>query len=183
MHTHTCIPEDYSSKAYEGIKAVVYTGVSSQGKPQAIGYKGRRKAPAFNRTFENNAELTEFVDGWISVHEVRKKAQDSYREERKAFAHTLEIGSILEASWGYEQTNVNFYEVTEVVSPKTVVVREIAVKTIPTINMGGTKTPLTGEFIGKPLTKRVALGNCIEIETCITASPWDGLPGEYSARR
>ena len=40
--------------------------------------------------------------------------------------HPLQIGSILYTSWGYEQTNIDFYQVIELIGTSTVVLREIA---------------------------------------------------------
>lgn len=39
--------------------------------------------------------------------------------------HSLVVGDVLESSWGYEQTNVDFYQVTRA-TPKTVLLRPIS---------------------------------------------------------
>lgn len=48
--------------------------------------------------------------------------------------YTPKVGDIFEMSWGYDQTNVNFFQVTRV-SSKGVFVREVAQSPVP--SMGG----------------------------------------------
>ncbi|STO91553.1 hypothetical protein [Fluoribacter dumoffii] len=45
--------------------------------------------------------------------------------------HPLQINSILYSSWGYDQTNINFYQVIELVGNATVVLRELAQEMAP----------------------------------------------------
>ena len=54
-----------------------------------------------------------------------KQHTQTARDERKALRHDLKAGTILYAASGYDQTNIDFYEVVMVISPKTVEVREI----------------------------------------------------------
>lgn len=42
-------------------------------------------------------------------------------------SHSLIVGDVLEPSWGYEQTNVDFYQVTRA-TPKTVLLRPISAR-------------------------------------------------------
>ena len=39
--------------------------------------------------------------------------------------NSLQIGSILYASWGYDQTNIDFYEVTKLIGRTTLELREL----------------------------------------------------------
>jgi hypothetical protein len=43
---------------------------------------------------------------------------------------TVKVGSLFCMSWGYDQTNVNFFQVTRL-SPEGIFVREIGYKTVP----------------------------------------------------
>lgn len=64
------------------------------------------------------------------------------------------VGSIFRCSWGYDQTNVDFYEVTKL-NPASVVVRPIAKNVIEDGMMCGKATAIKGSFTGMPMTKRV----------------------------
>ncbi len=50
-------------------------------------------------------------------------------EIRRTFKNPAQVGDILVDSWGYDQTNIDFYQVTEV-KGKMVTVQEIAGKTV-----------------------------------------------------
>lgn len=99
-----------------------------------------------------------------------------------------EAGDILSCSWGYEQTRVDFYEVTKVTT-KTITVREIHKRYVSRGERGdGSVVPVPGAFKidEKPLTGRRfnfpsnMWGNenkwrySIRIEDYSTAYLWDG---------
>ncbi|EHJ8029657.1 hypothetical protein KB282_003910 [Escherichia coli] len=77
---------------------------------------------------------------------------------------TVSVGDVFVSSWGYEQTNVNFYQVISVHR---------------THSMSGYKTPLLNDFCGEPLKRRVRdyySTPAIEIESFETA--YKGSPEE-----
>jgi integrating conjugative element membrane protein (TIGR03745 family) len=99
--------------------------------------------------------------------------------------HGLKVGYVLSASWGYEQTNIDYYEVTALVGRRSVEVREIAQELKETGNMLGECRPTKGKFIGKPLVKRVF--SCSDSRPCHAETtifppafhapaPWAALP-------
>lgn len=96
----------------------------------------------------------------------------------------VKVGDIFVASWGYDQTNVDFYEVTGLTGAS-VRVREVA-KDIDTKHSdrygSDYVTPRKGNFIGGEMTKRLQAGYqgtaAITINTVQSASLWDGTP-EY----
>ena len=102
------------------------------------------------------------------------------RAARKAFTTSLVEGDIMYTSWGYEQTNVDWFQVVEVKSSgKTVVVREIAGNLHTDSGCGpmsGRTTPVKDEFVGEPMTKRVQRGDSVKIHSSAYAYKWDGKP-------
>lgn len=81
----------------------------------------------------------------------------------------VKVGSIFCMSWGYDQTNVNFFQVTRL-SPKSVFVREIASKGVPGTDgfMCNEVVPQKDNFLdrsswckdgNKELSRRLNLGN------------------------
>ena len=50
--------------------------------------------------------------------------------------HNLKVGSLLVASWGYDQTNVDAYQVVEI-GDASIKVRAIATQEVPGSNTGG----------------------------------------------
>lgn len=76
------------------------------------------------------------------------------RQEPTQNADGVRVGDIYYASWGYEQTNVNFYEVVALKGKKTAVIREIAGECIGGFSWQGKKRPCRGEYIGPAYTVR-----------------------------
>ncbi|EMJ2323810.1 hypothetical protein V7L32_004279 [Salmonella enterica] len=85
----------------------------------------------------------------------------------------VKVGDIFASQWGYEQTNVTFYQVISLHGKQTVCVREIgAYSNYSSLKMTGTKKAKPGEFKGESLKRRVRTYSsvpCIEIESFETA--------------
>lgn len=104
--------------------------------------------------------------------------------------HPLEVGDILDSSWGYDQTNVDFYEVIAL-NGKTFV----TVEKVPTVDSGdesggpSTDWVIPGEKDGGLTFKRKvqvygegAKGDAhISIESYSSASLWSGKPRSQTA--
>lgn len=69
-------------------------------------------------------------------------------------ADGVRVGDIFYVSWGYEQTNVDFYQVVALKGKKTAVVREIAGEYVGGFSYQGKKRPCRAEFIGPAYTVR-----------------------------
>ena len=97
--------------------------------------------------------------------------------------HSLQIGSILYSSWGYEQTNIDFYEVTKLIGKCTVEIREIAqtLETHDYNNLCGTTRPIANDYAGQPMKKRVNEHNRVKINSCQSARIWGGEELYYSS--
>lgn len=76
------------------------------------------------------------------------------RQEPTQNADGVRVGDIFCVSWGYEQTNVNFYQVVALKGKKTAVVREIAGECVGGFSYQGKKRPCRAEFIGPAYTVR-----------------------------
>ncbi|WP_434523838.1 hypothetical protein [Photorhabdus asymbiotica] len=81
---------------------------------------------------------------------------------------TVSVGDIFRSFWGYEQTNVTFYQVVSTLGKKTVVVRQIDSEiTNYETSMSGSKKPLINIFIGQQLKRQVKECSsvpCVKIE-------------------
>lgn len=97
-------------------------------------------------------------------------------------AHDFKTGDILATKWGYERTNVDFYEVVGVTA-KSIRIRAIRSKTIEDVNnMARRVVPCPGEFvtdcfIGDGATRRVNPAfNGVRITDYANAYKWHGEP-------
>lgn len=156
--------------------AVVYL-YERNGHICAAGFAGRRNKPDFQYRYATEEQRQNAINAHFDI--IRKREQDkkARQAEKANFKHTLKAGDVLYTSWGYDQTNVDFYEVIEVKTKKTVVIRRIGQSTEENGFMSGQTSPIKGSFKGEPMTKRVQIGNVVTVsDSRGHASPWDGKP-------
>jgi hypothetical protein len=88
------------------------------------------------------------------------------------------VGDILYTSWGYDQTNVNFYQVVGVPSPAMVVIREIGSKEVADSKV----VAAPNIFVGPPVRKKIRPSGqggksyAVKITGYSSAYVWDGNP-------
>jgi hypothetical protein len=158
------IPKDSTPITREGTTAVVYVQ-RREGRIFAIGYRHNTKNHAFNYRYKDEAQLdrhvTEFLDGEVKRLAEREQHKAAKSAEQKNFRTSLKVGDVLHYSWGYEQTNCEFYEVVEVSpSGKSVMIRRIAGAIVPGSEgyMSESLTAARGHYIGERMRKPVKPG-------------------------
>lgn len=150
------IPKGAMKFADRQSSAVVYAFTSKSGQPALMGFHGRAQKPDFHYRFRNEAHreahARQFFERW--------RANDAHSRKRKVADRALAVGDVLRCSWGYDQTNVDFFEVTALIGKAMVEIREIAQEAEG--DWTGRCVPVPGKFIGKPLRKR-AQGDSVRI--------------------
>lgn len=156
--------------------AVVYLYTNKNNQLCLRGFFGRRFKPAFAYAYKDpkkrQARIEEFFKS-IRTHEERQQKTNGY--------HTLEIGSILYSSWGYDQTNIDFYEVVGFKGKTLVLLREIEQIKTPTGDMYGTTKPRPGKFKSGAFQRRCMANHIVSITKSETAYLWDGKPKSYTS--
>ena len=106
---------DVTIKEFPEVNAVIGIGTDSKGRPSAIGFTGTKGKPDFNYYFTSEADREKYINKFIE----EQKQKLEYKAERKAKKQAPTIyqvpfkpGDIIYNSWGYDQTNVDFYQVT-----------------------------------------------------------------------
>ena len=167
----------------DGTDAAVYTyeHATASGKTRlaAIAYSGKGAKPVFHEAYMSEAGRAERVKAFIAGRHAAAEYKRKAAEERKR-PHDYKAGDILVSSWGYEQTNVDFYEVTEVPSPMMVIMRKIGGHRTDTGYESGTVLPVPGAFIGAPMRKKVSSG-AVSLTSYSSAFRWDGKPKHWSS--
>jgi len=169
------IPSGYTLyKSVDGVYAA-YTNESFD-HGVAVFFIGRQSRPAWHYRFGNHAAAIAKIDKTIAdVEAWNKRKADSKAETKKP--HSLKVDDILYSSWGYEQTNIDFYKVTKVVSNRTVEISPMTSKYSdkPTGNsMAAYVMPDDSKPLGAPMRKIASADNLIKITSYATAFPWDG---------
>ena len=144
-------------------------------------------------TYQERQELKENGYKWHNQKKCWYKKEGKIAkvaEKIKKTVHSLKVGDILEASWGYEQTNNTFYRVEALKGATMVVIREVilaikereatgpdAENRIYDINSWSYSS-----IHEKPITRKVKNfyedkrpeGDCIEPESYSLASKYNG---------
>lgn len=99
-------------------------------------------------------------------------------------ARTFVEGAILYTSWGYDQTNIDWYEIVKR-KGAFVWIREIGGRREENGWATGTTLPAPGHFIGPEMRKKVRVykgdENSVRIESYASAWLWDGKPKRWSS--
>lgn len=162
------------------LDSVVYTYETKDGKPGAMAFHGKAAKPDWHFGFRTVEQRAAKIDEFFANRQSWMDYQAKNKADRKS-PHTLTKGAILYTSWGYDQTNIDFYEVTKVIGSSTVEIREIAGKSGPETGfMTAETTADPGNYIGEPMIKRANATNSVHIASYASASPWDGKPKRYS---
>lgn len=122
--------------------------------------------------------VAKFFDGVVASQERAKAA----RAERLQ-PHRLQVGHVFATSWGYEQTNVEFYEVTAIKGKNTVELREVSQITDETGYTTGRTMPRLGHYTGAAFERRVSMAYgspSVRINSSACGRLWDGKPKSYS---
>ena len=147
--------------------AVAYV-YESAGNPCARIFYGKQTKPVGAFRFRDAAERSKTILRYFESRQASCTSKAGYRAEQKAWIPTYKIGDIFNTCWGYDQTNMEYFEVTEV-KGKHLILCQIAVKSYATGHMSNKVIPLPGEFIGKPIRK-LAQQRGVRIDECRWAS-------------
>lgn len=160
--------------------AVIYTYTTSRGQLGAMVFHGKAAKPDWHYSFTTEAHRARKIAEYIECRKEWAATKARYKAERTA-PHTLKVGDILVSSWGYDQTNIDYYQVTRVPGAHSVEIRKIAAKSGPEEGfMTAYCTADRDNFIGEPMVKRANSTNSVSIASYASASPWDGKRDRYS---
>lgn len=174
----------WSAALDDGSEAFVFEW--APGFVVGMGFSGTAGKPAYHYRYRTVEQARAKGEAHLAaVKEWRGRVAER-RAEREGFRTTMAPGTVLSASWGYDQTNVDYYQVVRVVDGgRSVVVRPIAQRT----HSGdkdpwatGSCWPLAGEFSGPESTHRVQPGERVKVRDFgVYATPWDGKPDRWTA--
>lgn len=145
-----------------------------------LAFSGNASKPIWNYRFRDVMEQEKQIADSIETHKyiLDRKLKD--QQARRQFRHGLNVGDILYGSWGYEQTNVDFYEVVGIPSPKQVLLRQVAQKAVKGEHGADYVVAVPGSYIG-PVLRKMPGKYGVRIDDTVTVSKWDGKPTYQTA--
>ncbi len=138
------IPEN--AQAIEHSAGTVYTFAPLS----AIGYRGTRSKPEWHYSFKSEEQRAKHIQAFFASLDASAKLKQQRQAERKQ-PHTLKVGDVVCNSWGYDQTNVDFYQVMRI-SAQFVCLQALSSNTTETASMQGTTIAVPGTASG-PITQ------------------------------
>lgn len=145
---------------YDLIEQVEDLGIQIYGKLTdkicAICYSGKRTKADWQYQFKNEEKLKDCIATTIESRKIAKEIKAKRTQERCA-PHNLQVGDLMLASWGWEQTNIEYFQVTKLVSKSFIEVTPIGQTKTYDSSMSGDCLPLLGIFIGEPIKRKVSM--------------------------
>lgn len=172
------LPPNAIKVAAKDSDAIVYLyDHPTKGEPCAAAFGGRRARPDWQYRFRT----PEHRETHIRKHLVACAARANRPKERQK--RKLEAGHILQSSWGYEQTNVDWFVVTRLIGKTMVEIQEIGSMDASDGSEAwatGKSLPNPEKKIGAPMRRKVH-GTGLSVDRVRYASLWSGCPANWTA--
>jgi len=161
------LPEEARLIEQEGGIAYHYEG---HGKLYGMYFRGKAQKPTKHYSFRTEEQREAFSEKFFEeiqrgIEWKRKRKEEAAKSLEEAYGG-LEVGAIFYSSWGYEQTNINFYQVVGI-KGKNLTIQEIGKKTVSESQSTEMVVPAPEIKIGETFTKRL--------------NKWGGLSFEYTS--
>ena len=126
--------------------AVAYLWNARNGKPAAPIYYGKQSKPISDHWYGSEARRAKAIEDAFKDRQEHFKRKGADLAERKSWVPTYKVGDIFRTCWGYEQTNVEYFEITEI-KGKYAILREIAQERSATGWAQGQCVPMPGQYL------------------------------------
>ena len=93
-------------------------------RPAVIMFDGSSTKPK-HIVFRNEEQRGEWIENYKENHDKHEAYKQSVRDARKT-KPVIEVGQLFRRSWGYDQTNVNYYKIVEKLSDHYAMMVEVA---------------------------------------------------------
>lgn len=142
-----------------GVEVWLTNSTRSSGACAVIAYHGKRAKHDAHYTMATREKALQWAAEYLEKHQARAREQAERKAEqaaKRAAGHKLQVGDVLRSSWGYDQTNIDFYEVTKLIGKRMVEIRELSQEREATEWAQGKCVPVPGAYIGEPMRKTVS---------------------------
>jgi hypothetical protein len=173
------IPAGATKVADKLSDAIAYLYTGTNGNPSARVFFGKQSKPVINCFYKTEANREAHVKSYFESRRAWLASKEKRRKEQ-AKPHTLEVGHILVSSWGYDQRNIDFYEVTKVIGANTVEIRALE-QTRTGDGWTGKCLPKAGHYTGKAMRKKANGDGSVKIASYAWARIWDAMPEAWTA--
>lgn len=118
------IPKGATKHPQSNEHGEVYT-YDQAGKVYAVAFRGTAGKPAWHYSFRTperrEEKIAEYFRDLAEIAGIKKTRRDAVA----AFVHNVKPGDIFRSSWGYDQTNIDYYQCVALAGKRMMMVREI----------------------------------------------------------
>ena len=166
---------------YKNLKLITHKAdIRGEEKPALKVFKGKQKNPYINYFYITEESRAAAINKAKEYADKEQERKEQIKAERKAFTPDFKVGDIFYTSWGYEQTNVEFYQVVEKPSAHYAIIQEIAQENVPdsmeSHGMSCSVMPIKDKFISEKIERRKVGKYGISFSSYRSAFKWDGQP-------
>lgn len=115
-------------------------------------FYGKQSKPVFHYRFKSEASRAAEIAKAFESRQKSIEFKKAEKAKRLEWVPGFEIGDLFRSSWGYDQTNIDYYEVVAV-SGKMLTLRKIAQEREETGWEQGKCVPVPGQYIGEAFRK------------------------------
>jgi|TARA_R110002020_G_scaffold417866_1_gene627120 hypothetical protein len=153
-------------------------------KYTAMVFAGKRSKYDKYYGFKTAERRDEYVKEYFEDIAASYESKKEYAEKKKAMAtenqEKYKVGDVLVSSWGYDQTNIDFYQIVKK-TKSMVTIQKIGKEYLDTkFASEELVKPVKNAFIGKEIKKKVGAYG-VSLNTYADASLWDGQPQYQTA--
>ena len=148
----------------ELVEALQAVGVRVQQKVTVKMWFGKASKARHFYSFSTRDRANEWVAEQIASEQLRfdRKAQQKAEDKKRAdeFRENWTVGTLLHGSWGYDQTNCEFFEIVARPTKASAVIRRIAGREVKDSAgfMSCNLQPAPGQFVGEEIRKTIGPG-------------------------
>ncbi len=172
------VPAEFKEKIVKFDGALEVYIVDNGPSYVAKGFKGKATKPAFYYDFGTAERMAEYIDKFFADYaemvEYKANEKAKAKAQKAEAVKNLKVGDIYYSSWGYDQTNVDFYKILEVKKSSAVIVR-VGSKTVLDNGSYTEVVPAPEHEIGEPMLKRMGQYG-FSMSSFDTATKWNGKP-------
>lgn len=153
---------------------------------QVVGamFYGKSAKPAWHYRFKSMEELDEYTDKYLQNKARQEEVKQQWKDKRKLTKdHDIKVGDIFYTMWGYDQTNIDFYEVVAVRGSR-IDLKELHQQYVGHDGNYDSVVPATGENRFKDdeihTVSARADGTVTSLSSFEYPSKWDGKPKDQT---
>lgn len=172
------IPKGSVKVADRKSDAVAYLFTTPRGAAGYVVFVGKSVKPMARACAAREDYRARHIAEHFRARQLTLEGRAKLAAQQAAEAAQIAVGDVLRSSWGYDQTNVNFYQVVDR-KGSTVTLRPIASEQVDnshtgpggvaTPSLSGYVAPLVDSFIGEAFKKRITSAR-VKISSYSTAS-------------